>query len=163
MKAGILAATIAAQCAFVAGAPAPLVARMRPQTGNPLLDYKLRASRAEQARREVRKAADEIAGLSASIAKHVTERGALGPGEVKSLDRIRKLARRVRSEMGGSGDAQLETSPRSLTEAANLLADRSEALAEHVHKSSRYETSARLISLAGDVIVLSDLLKQFRE
>ena len=161
MKAGILAAVLAASAGAAFGAPT--AGQGGSETGDPLLDYKLRTSRAEQTLNELRRSADELVDLSSGLARRVVERGALGPEDTKALDRIRKIAKRVRSEMGGSGDPQMQDPPHTLRDAAAALAECGEALAEQMHKSSRYEMNAKLIALTGEIMLLSDILKQFRE
>jgi hypothetical protein len=160
MTSGILAAALAVASAVAPGAAAPRPAQGVSETGDPHLDYKLRASRAEQAYRVLLDSTDEIVELSASLAKRVGERGALADDDVKSVDRIRKLAKRLRSEMGGSGDPRLETPPATLGEATAALAARADALAEQMRKASRFETNARLIAIAGEVMLLSDVVKR---
>jgi hypothetical protein len=98
--------------------------------------------------------------FSARRAKRGGAGGALADDDVKSVDRIRKLAKRLRSEMGGSGDPRLETPPATLGEATAALAARADALAEQMRKASRFETNARLIAIAGEVMLLSDVVKR---
>jgi len=161
MTSGILAAALAVASAVAPGASAPRPGQSGSETGDPHLDYKLRTSRAEQAYQELLNSTDEIVELSAALAKRVDERGALAGDDLKSVERIRKLAKHVRSEMGGSGDPRLETPPATLRDAAAALAARADALGEQMRKASRFETNARLISLAGDVMLLSDVVKRF--
>jgi hypothetical protein len=159
MKAEILAAVLAASSA----AASPAAAGQRSETGNPLLDYKLRASRAERAHEDLGKAADEIVELSADLARRAGGGEALGPDDAKALGRVRKLAKRIRSDLGGSGDPRLADPPRTLRDAAAALAERGETLADQVRRSSRFELNARLVTLAGEVMALADLIKKFRE
>jgi hypothetical protein len=158
MTSGILAAALAVASA-VASAHHP--GQGGSETGDPHLDYKLRASRAEQAYQELLTSTDEIIERSAALAKRVDERGALDDDDMKSVERIRKLAKHVRSEMGGSGDPRLETPPATLRDATAALAARADALGEQLRKASRFETNARLILLTGEVMLLSDIVKRF--
>jgi hypothetical protein len=161
MKARMLAATIAAICA---GLSATAVhGGDGPQTGDPLLNYKLRASRAETEQREIQHDAEELEELSAGIAKRVAARGALGAEDGKAIERIRKLARRSRSRMGGLGDPEMADPPRSLAAIAAALGERGAAFAEQVRCSTRFEVNARLVGLAGELVYLSDALKRIRE
>jgi hypothetical protein len=161
MTSGILAAALAVVSAVAPAASAARPGQSGSETGDPHLDYKLRTSRAEQAYKELLDNTDEIVELSGALAKRVDEQGALAGDDMKSAERIRKLAKHLRSEMGASGDPHLEAPPASLRDAAAALAERADALGEQMHKASRYETNARLISLAGEVMLLSDIVKRF--
>ena len=157
MTSSILAAAL-----VVAFAAAPLARAGQggSETGDPHLDYKLRASRAEQAYNELLNATDEIVDRSAALAKRVDQGGALADDDLKSIERIRKLAKRVRSELGGSGEPRLETSPETLHDAVVALTAHADALGEAMRRASRFETNARLISLSGEVMMLSDVVKR---
>ena len=161
MSSGILAAALAVAFAAAPGASAPRPGQSGSETGDPHLDYKLRTSRAEQAHKQVLDAVAEIVDLSGGLAKHVDAQGALAEDDAKAVERIRKLAKKVRSDMGGSGDPRLETPPATLHDAVDLLAARADALSEQMQKASRFETNARLISLAGEIVLLSDIIKRF--
>jgi hypothetical protein len=137
-------------------------AQGRSETGDPLLDYKLRASRAETAHKEMRRAADELVELSGSFARDVAGRGQLTDEDVKAVDKMRKLAKRIRSDMGGMGDTKLVDPPQTVPAAAAALGARGEALAAHLRKASRFEMNARLISLTGEMIALLEILKRLK-
>jgi hypothetical protein len=161
MKAGILVTVLAVSSVGVYGAPAP--GQRASETGDPLMDYKLRTSRAEQARKDRERDADEVLELSADLERHFADRGALDSDDARALERIRKLAKRVRSDLGGTGEPQMQDLPRSVRDAVTALVARSEVFADRLHKSSRYETNAKLIIIAGEIMVLTDALRQFRE
>ena len=137
-------------------------AQGRSETGDPLLDYKLRASRAETAHKEMRRAADELVELSGSFARDVGERTRLTPEDFKAIDRMRKLAKRIRSDLGGMGDATIADPPQTVAAAAAALGARGEALAAQMRKASRYEMNARLVSLTGEIVALLEILKRSR-
>ena len=157
MRSALLAALVVA-CSVqtsLAGAPVKGPA----QTGDPLLDYRLRASRAESAYKEMRRSAEELVELSGSLSRQIGERG-LTREDGKALDRIRKLAKRIRSDMGGMGDAKLESPPQTPRDAAEALGVRGAALAEQLERATRFEMNARMIAITGEMILLVDLLKQ---
>lgn len=129
---------------------------------DPLFDYKLRVSRAERAHQEMLDAADEMTALASDLSKRLLTQGAFGPDDNRSIERLRKLARRVRSDLGGSGDPKMEDPPSTIRDAAVVLADRSDAVASQIHKASRFEINTRLIELTGDIQVLGDILKQLQ-
>lgn len=132
----------------------------RSETGDPLLDYKLRASRAEAAHKKMRDAADELVELSGAFAREVSLRGQLTDADGKALDKMRKLAKRIRSDMGGIGAVKLADPPQTVPEAAAALGARGEALAAQLAKASRFEMNARLVSLTGEMITLLEILKR---
>ena len=132
------------------------------QTGDPKLDYKLRSARAESEYDEICDSADEIVHIAADISKQL-ETGARPENQpLKPLDRLRKLARKVRSQLGGSGDPRMENPPAQDYDAAAALLERSRALADELHSSTRYEVNARVILLSGEIVYLVDLLRRFR-
>lgn len=132
------------------------------QTGDPKLDYKLRASRAEADYGEICDNADEIVHLADDIAKQLGNGTSHSDPPPKTFDRLRKLARKVRSQLGGSGDPQMENPPALQTDAATALLERGRALTEELHRSTRYEVNARVIVLAGEIVYLVDLLRHLR-
>lgn len=146
-------------CPSVLGSPQ--AAPEESQTGDPKLDYKLRSARADSEYDEICDSADEIAHLAEDVSKRLVSNGHPADQLTKDLDRLRKLARKVRSQLGGSGDPHMDPAPANPSDAAAALEERSRTLADALRQSTRYEVNARGIILASEIVYLVDLLRQF--
>jgi hypothetical protein len=122
---------------------------------------RIRVARAEQAYAATLGAAEEMVRSAIALADAVGEHGAVRAEDAKALERLRKLAKRVRGNLGGSGEPQLAEPPGSARDAAAELGARAREFRDELEKCSRYEVSWRLVTLAGDVMLLSDVLKAF--
>ena len=131
-------------------------------TGDPKIDYRMRVARAERTFVEMQSAAYEIYEL----ATLVTDRDRsvrLSPNERKeSIERMRKLAKRIRSDAGGSGKHEFTEQISSLVGATDLLYERAETLCRSLECSNRYEVNAKIINLSGDIEYLCEILKRER-
>lgn len=154
----VLCMTAVAVAAF-AGPPASARAQDDAMTGDPKLDYRLRSARADAQQERFHDSADEIARLSVELADRITRNGAVGAEDVKALDRVRRLAKRLRSDLGGSGDPARDEMPSGMLAAAAALGDHGTAFAKLASRSSRYTVDARIIRIAGEIMVLTDILK----
>jgi D-serine deaminase-like pyridoxal phosphate-dependent protein len=120
---------------------------------------RMRIAQAEQAYAATRRAADEMVRIAIEVSERIGDEGTLGPADAKALERLRKIAKRVRGALGGSGDPELAEPPRSARDAAAALGERAKTFRDEIEKSSRYEVSSRLVTLAGDVMLLSETLR----
>jgi hypothetical protein len=159
MKAALIAA-LAAACVSpsVAFGRAPLAAQRL--TGDPKMDSRLRASRAEHEHQQFIDDANELVRISGELSKDLETRNSLVPEDGKKLDRIRKLAKHLRSELGAMGDPDLQNPPATLHAAAEALGERSKELASHVEKSNRFEVNTRMVTTANALWVLSDIISR---
>lgn len=84
----------------------------------------------------------------------------IGREDLKKLERIEKLAKRVRSQAGGSDDdTMIEEIPRDIEVALKFLADASEQLNVSVEKTSRLVVSVEVIKLASIVVDTSHYIR----
>jgi hypothetical protein len=82
--------------------------------------------------------------------------------EIKKLDRMEKLARKIRGDSGGSEDEDgLQNPPGDVAVAIRLLAETSENLLKEVEKTSRHVISATVIKRSNEVIQLVRHVKSF--
>jgi hypothetical protein len=123
----------------------------------------MRIARADRAFRETKDAADEILDISSNLQNHVRERGALADADRKALDRLKKLAKKIRADFGGEGAPQFDDAPAVLADLADAIGDRAKELDLQIEKATRYEVNRRVINLAGDIMVLSDSMKSLGE
>ena len=107
----------------------------------------------EQQRKENVERAREVAQLSAELRDIYAQHQRLTPGEIKKLDRLEKLARKIRSEAGGSdGDVTLDHAPQQLEQALARLAETAEQLRKGVEKTPRQVISANVIENANELL-----------
>jgi hypothetical protein len=130
------------------------------QTGDPKLDYKLRSARAESDYADVCESTDQIVELADELIKAFTTGTPGGNTSDKTFDRLRKLARKVRSQVGGSGDPQMDDPPTNPVDTAKALGTRGRELADLLRQSTRYGVSARMIILSSEIVFLADQLKR---
>lgn len=108
---------------------------------------------ADKERQENLDRAREAAQLGAEIREAFSKNKILGSSDLKKLDRLEKLARRIRSRAGGSDDDEpLEKVPTALEQAVSRLADTSEALSKGVEKTPKMVISANVIDTANELI-----------
>lgn len=139
-------------------------ARIVPQHPNPADEMRYRAvvRHEEETHREVIERAEEIGEISNELAKRYDAQKNLGQDDLKSLERIEKLARKIRSNAGGSDTEQLlETPPDRLDAAVEKLSELSGQLKDGVKKTSRLVVSAKVIQRSNEVIQVVKIIKNF--
>lgn len=108
---------------------------------------------AEKERQENLERAREAAQLGAEIRDGFTKNRSFTPTDLKKLERLEKLTRRIRSRAGGEDDDEpLNNIPASLEPALARLADTSEALRKGVEKTSRHVISTTVIERANELL-----------
>ncbi len=96
--------------------------------------------------------------MRAAFERHKT----LGRDEVKKLERMEKLARKIRGQAGGSDDQNtLKDPPHNLEAALARLAELSEEMHKQVAKTSRLVISAVVIEHSNEVIELVRYIRTF--
>jgi hypothetical protein len=108
---------------------------------------------AEKERQENLDRAREAAQLGAEIRDGFCKNKMLGSADMKKLERLEKLARRIRSRAGGEDDDEpLNNIPAALEPALTRLADTSEALSKGVEKTPRMVISTTVIERANELL-----------
>ena len=108
---------------------------------------------AEKERTENLERAREAAQLGSEIRQSFVANKVLGSSEIKKLERLEKLARRIRSRSGGDDDDEpLQKVPTELETAIDRLAEMSEALRKGVEKTPRQVVSASVIERANELL-----------
>ena len=88
---------------------------------------------------------------------------ALGSADQKKLERLEKLTRRIRNEVGGSDDdADPKELPKSLGEAVESMVKMTEELCDQVEKTPRHVISAAIIDQANKLIGVIQFVRDFR-
>ena len=114
----------------------------------------------EESHKEMVERADETALIGEQILNSFQKNKSLGKEDLKKLDRMEKLARKIRGSAGGSDDeAPLDNPPQQLEKALARLAETSEKLHKSVLKTSRLVISAAVINSSNELI---ELIKHIR-
>lgn len=121
----------------------------------------MRIARADAEHEKMHDAADEIGLLAQEFSERASRGEMLRPEDGKALERIRRLAKKLRSDLGGGGDPQLELKPTTVPDAVRAIGTRGAEFAKLFSRSTRFVVDAKLIRLAGEIIVLADMLKPY--
>ncbi len=114
----------------------------------------------EQSHKEMLERADEAALIGEQILSSFERNRALSGDDLKKLERMEKLARKIRGGAGGSDDDEpLENPPQQLDKAVSRLAELADKLNKSVQKTSRLVISAAVIDSSNELI---ELIKHIR-
>ena len=106
--------------------------------------------------------ARQVADLGAQLRDAYKQSRLLNREDAKKLDRLEKLARRIRSDAGGSEeDVSIESPPQQLEPALSRLAEESDCLKITVEKTPRHVVSAMVIEKANVLLKLIKLARGF--
>jgi hypothetical protein len=109
----------------------------------------------EESHREMVERADEAAQIGDEILASFKRNNSLTRDDLKKLERLEKLARKIRGGVGGSDDdQQLHDPPGRIGGAVARLAELSGELKKCVSKTSRLVISAAVIERSNEVIEL---------
>ena len=130
------------------------------------LDYEMRAKRAikyaEKEHQENLTRAREASELGKAVATAFKENKALGSADLKKLEKLEKITKKIRNEAGGSDDAfELERKPEDLAEAVECMAKVSTSLSEKILKTPRRVVSAAIIEDSNVLLELIRIVRTF--
>ena len=118
----------------------------------------------EENHKEMVERADEAAQIGDDILASFTRNNSLTRDDLKRLERLEKLARKIRGGAGGSDDdEQLRDPPGKIEGAVKKLAELSGALKESVSKTSRLVISAAVIERSNEVIELIRHIRSIKQ
>jgi nitric oxide reductase activation protein len=104
--------------------------------------------------------ARDLSSLGTALVTSFKQKNALDQDDIKKLDKVEKLAKRIRSTAGGSEDkVEMEKPPSDLTAAMEMLSDLSQSLKDKVEKTPKHVISACVIDEAN---VLLELIRIVR-
>ncbi len=116
---------------------------------------------AEASHKEMLERAEEAAQLGDQIRSSFEKLNALSREDMKKLERLEKLARKIRGASGGSDDKEKSQSiPDKLGSAISRVAELSGLLKKSVQKTSRLVVSAAVIENTNELIKLIQHLRQ---
>lgn len=114
----------------------------------------------EESHKEMVERADEAALIGEQLLNAFQKNKSFSKDDLKKLDRMEKLARKIRGGAGASDDdSPLENPPRQLEKAVARLAELSDQLDKSVQKTSRLVISAAVINSSNELI---ELIKHIR-
>jgi len=117
---------------------------------------------AEKDHKENLERAREASDLGQELVASFKKNNSLDREDIKKLEKLEKLARRIRSEAGGSEDeVQIEKKPGDLVEAMNCVAKVSASLNEKVQETPRQVVSATIIDKANVLLELIRIVRTF--
>lgn len=127
-------------------------------------EEELRAKRAiklaEKEHEENLGRAREISQVAHELQESAKSKSAFDHEDVKRLDRIEKLTKKIRGEAGGEDDQiKIETPPSDVPSTAKQIGDTAESLSKNVKSTPRQVISASVIDAAN---VLLELIKLAR-
>lgn len=118
-----------------------------------------RIAAAEQEYRKIKQIAGELTLLAKDLYRTNQGQTELASDNKKKLDKIEKLAKKVRSEEGGS-DEDLVDKPADLDSALKQLELAAIDVDAEIKDLSRYGISARLIGKVNEIISLAKFIKK---
>lgn len=108
--------------------------------------------------------AREVRGVAAELQKIYEIAHSFNAADYKKLERLEKLTRRIRNEVGGSPtDADPKDLPLTKGEAVPLLAEMAKALCDEVEKTPRRVVSTSIIDQANKLVALIQYLRGSRD
>lgn len=144
----------------------PSSTRERENEASPLgspedeLRHRVAIRHEEKSYRDNLERARESAQLGADLRASFAQHQSLSREDIKKLERMEKLARKIRSGVGGSDDDEvLKDPPDNLDAALTRLAELSEQLHKNVEKTSRLVVSASVVERSNEMIELIRLIR----
>ena len=166
-RATVLIAALVALHPAAASAQLPLAVQAQPSPdqkpqrssdfGSPEEEMLRRAEirREEETHKEMVERADEAAQLGDQLLTSYRKNNSLTRDDQKRLERLEKLARKIRGGAGGSDDEEeLSDPPGQIEDAVTRLAKLTGELKESVSKTSRLVISANVIQRSNEMIEL---------
>jgi hypothetical protein len=135
------------------------------QRGNSMAEemrIKREIKSAEKDHKENLERAKEASDLGQELVVAFKKNNSLDREDIKKLDKLEKLAKRIRSEAGGSEyDVSIEKKPGDLVQAMDCVAKVSASLNEKVQETPRQVVSATIIDKANVLLELIRIVRTF--
>lgn len=173
----LIVSVLAAACSAVAGQTArptvdPLTSITADKSSPDSPDQRNSMAEEMRIKREIKSAekdhqqnlrrAKEISDLGQELADSFKKSNSLDREDIKKLEKLEKLAKRIRSEAGGSEyEVSIEKKPGDLVEAMNCVAKVSASLNEKVQETPRQVVSASIIDKANVLLELIRIVRTF--
>lgn len=116
----------------------------------------------KESHKEMVERAEETVRLGLDLRAAFGKYKALSREDLRQLERMEKLARKIRGGAGGDDDKEaLKDPPAQLEQAVARIAELSEKLGESVRKSSRFVVSGAVIEQSNELIELIRHVRSF--
>ena len=107
--------------------------------------------------------AKEASDIAAQLKTNYEAANVFNAADHKKLERLEKLARRIRNDVGGSEtNSDPKDLPKTTSEAVSLLADQAKELYAEVEKTPRRVVSTSIIDQANKLITLIQYVRDTR-
>ena len=126
---------------------------------------RLAIERAENEHRKVMEDVKKLHGLSEDVAKHYREEGKFSGNEIKKVETIEKLAKRILSHAGGSevNDKESEAPRLSMAEAIDQLSVAASNIRKSMTEETRFVVSAMVVANSNEVINLAQFIRRMNK
>lgn len=151
--------------AQMVGADEPRSGSQRGDFGSPEAEMLRRAEirREEETHKEMVERADEVVQIGDALLASFKKNNSITRDDVKRLERLEKLARKIRGGAGGSDDEnELSDPPNQVEGAVTRLSKLACSLKESVSKSSRLVVSGNVIERSNEIIELIRHIRTFK-
>lgn len=107
--------------------------------------------------------AKEASDLATELKTSYAASNVFNAADLKKLERLEKLTKRIRNEVGGSEmDADPKDLPNTFGDGVNLIADLAKELYDQVEKTPRHVVSASLIEQANKLLTVIQFVRSPR-
>src|SRR5262245_42789686 len=104
--------------------------------------------------------AKEASDLAAEVKSNYAAANVLNAADQKKLERLEKLTKRIRNEVGGSEmDANPKDLPNTVGDGINIMADMAKELYDEVEKTPRRVVSTSLIEQANKLLAVIQFVR----
>ena len=126
---------------------------------------RLAIERAENEHRKVMEDVEKLHGLSEDIAKRYLEAGKFSDNEIKKVETIEKLAKRILSHAGGNevNDKEGEPLRLSIAEAVDQLSVAASNIKKSMTEETRFVVSAVVVANSNEVIDLAQFIRRLNK
>jgi hypothetical protein len=124
---------------------------------------KMAITREENEYKKVLEDVDKLSGLSDEVARAFVEHKHLSPDEMKKLNTIEKLAKRILSHAGGDEVGDKSGSQLALGDAIDKLNSAASNIKKDMNAETRFVVSATVIANSNEVISLARLIKHIQK
>lgn len=104
----------------------------------------------------------EVAELGEALFNAYEKQKTLTSEEIKKLERLEKLLKKIRDELGGESDENENQQVKSLDEAFKFIKENTKELSSIVEKSTRFAVSATAIEVSNALLeTISEIKRRF--
>ncbi len=95
---------------------------------------------------------EEAVKISDELSKSFAKNNKFSSEDQKKLDRLEKLVKKIRSELGGDDDDVLDKNPSSISAAVKTLQETTANLVDSIRESTRYSVSVAAIESSNTLL-----------